>query len=68
MWLNDPVLVGLDVELRHTEEPPAQALSRIATDEHADWIVVGRHAGPRPASRIVGDLLRCSDRPVTVAP
>jgi nucleotide-binding universal stress UspA family protein len=68
LWMNDTVLAGVEIELRHADEPPARALSRIAADEEAEWIVVGRHAGPALSSHTVGELLRCTDLPVTVAP
>jgi nucleotide-binding universal stress UspA family protein len=66
LWMHDDAFDGLDVELRISEQPPATALARIASQLDAESIVVGRHHSGSFSSDTVAQLLRRTELPVTV--
>jgi nucleotide-binding universal stress UspA family protein len=68
LWMQEAALIDAEVELRIADDSPARALVRTAREVGAEAIVVGRHhEGPFSADT-VRQLLRESDRPVTVVP
>jgi nucleotide-binding universal stress UspA family protein len=68
LWMEEDALVDAEVELRVADDAPAHALVRTAREVGAEAIVVGRHhEGPFSADT-VRQLLRETDRPVTVVP
>lgn len=68
LWMEEDVLVGAEVELRAIDGSPAHALVRAAREVGAEAIVVGRHRVGPFSSDTVQQLLRETDRPVTVVP
>jgi nucleotide-binding universal stress UspA family protein len=68
LWTESELPLHLEVELRVTEDAPAHALVRAAREVGAEGIVVGRHHEGPFSSDIVRQLLRETDRPVTVVP
>jgi nucleotide-binding universal stress UspA family protein len=68
LYLDNDALADAEVELRVADDPPATALCRLAAEIDADAIVVGRHQGGVFAADTVRELLRRSDRAVTVVP
>ena len=68
LWTQDDVVIDADVQLIVDDAPPAEALCRVARENGADGIVVGRHHAGAFNADTVRHLLYVADRPVTVVP